>query len=133
MEETKQTSIIIVENISLRRAVYALFLPGGYVHGRRSEKPGDMEALGQEIYELNNKAYNATHGTRRRVPIFKHGPVDPTTPSIQLYKSLTYVIHHCDTDKTRFLYLFRDLQGCRRRTAEWIVDNSREYENCSWE
>lgn len=121
----------ILKNDVVKRAVHALALSGARIHGVDPADDKTLQAIGRDLYELNNRAVNTLNGTRRRVPPYDHGPLDPSTPAISLYKALVHVITNCDAPKTRDAWFFKELHKAKAKLAVWIVENSREYEAAS--
>lgn len=126
-------TIEVVANETIQRAVYALMINRDRFLGYDLTKESDRVELGNSLYDLNNRAVNARNGTRKRALKYAHSSLDPVPPIMQLYKSLHFLLTQCESEKTRFTYMFRELEAAKARLAVYLVENSQEYEACKWE
>jgi hypothetical protein len=122
-------SCCICEDDAISRAV-AVLLP-------LNEMPSDeaKKALGQEILELNERAYRTRYPEETVEPIpfeFDYSAVFGKTP-IELLKSLQYVIYHCSEGNIpETSPLYDRMSDAAHKLMDEIVSELPEWKAAKW-
>ena len=131
-------SAFIVEKETVDRVVTAAIKLRGQ-HGRPTDRVDlvyggteyERQELGQKLYQMNCEAVGQRYREENPIPMYRFRK-RITDSNIQLYKSIQCLLYQCAEGSVYKSDFYNELEQLQNRFANYILENTPEYDKAEW-